>query len=244
MNVKVVSTSDSKVAAQQWIKSNWQGRCAHMYATVFDQANQGHCIFHDQPCATAGVIDCLMSGFPCQAWTRLRGAAKATTPPSDHWGWAVTFSDAMMILDKFTVLGGIAEQVLGFADADHYSDPAALEGCASPFKLFIKYLESRGFSHVTLRLNMNAWLSYPPRDRLYTFYASEAIGGIAAIRFFEATVKDCFELQFVRQTILSGSLRLVGNGGVGFLAGGNCFALVLMRRVVFCILGSRRPSSL
>ncbi len=191
MSVKTVSASDPKIASQQWIKNNWSGLCSHMYDNLHNQTTGGHCIMHDKKCVPDPDVDCYMTGTACQAWTRQRAQAKEGTPASDHWGWAVTFSDMLAFVDSHEVAGGIAEQVIGFADDDKHSDPAALCGERSPYKLFIKSLETRHYFHITFRLNMSTWLTQPPRNRLYIIYLKESLGGEAAIAWMQGAMKDC-----------------------------------------------------
>ena len=135
--------------------------------------------------------DCFFTGMPCQAWTRLRDKRSGASP-CQHPGWKVTFQDFFEILDSSLtkILGGIAEQVMGFADAGRKSTSEALEGEASPFALFLKKLRSRGYFVTTVRLNLSTWLSEPARDGLYIIYVSRVLGGQDALRWIERAIQD------------------------------------------------------
>ena len=167
--MKTVSASDLKKAAQRWISNNYVGKCTHLFPSFSDQLNSRNCIFHEGACAGRSRIDCLVTGMPCQAWTRLRFADKVDIPAHQHPGWGVTFADFFGFLQAHEVLGGIAEQVMGFADAD-LSSNEHLEGHNSPCDMFVARLHALGYFVSTYRLNMSSWLHYPKRDRMYIVY--------------------------------------------------------------------------
>jgi hypothetical protein len=218
MNIKVASASDPKPASYKFFKGNWSGMCAHFYRNMHEQAVGGACVMHPgKNCASTGTVDCFGTGTPCQGWSRLRGKSKGVTAPSDHDGWSVTFKDTFEFIDGREVLGGIAEQVVGFADTDRHSDPAALQGEPSPYRLFLKMLEVRGFKHTTFRLNMKHWLRYPGRDRLYIVYVSDTLGGVEAIKWMEGAMQDLFRVRWIRYARISyvgGAGHLVLSGSV------------------------------
>jgi hypothetical protein len=138
------------------------------------------------------VLDCFMTGMPCQAWTRQRDRSSAgQVANSSHRGWKVTFSDYFDILDtmKGRIRGGISEQVMGFAEPDTRST-IDLDGYTSPLKLFQARLRERGFYSTTLKLNMGPWLDQPPRDRLYVIWVGDALGGAAAATWIQNAIQD------------------------------------------------------
>ncbi len=192
--VDVVAASDSKPAAAKFIGDNWSHRVKHCYDDMESLGRGGgHCLLHDGTCKIPGlsITDFVFTGMPCQAWTRNRTRDSSQCSPADHSGWKVTFAKFFGILDSslIKINGGIAENVMGFADEDTRSG-IALKGHKSPYHLFVAELRSRGYVTKTFRLDMAAWLDEPPRERLYVVWISEALGGMEALRWIERTVKD------------------------------------------------------
>lgn len=195
LEITCAAGCDLKPAAQRFVFNNWSRRVAHYFHRLEDLVDGcGRCVVHDRfascrpPCGL--VIDCLVTGTPCQAWSRNRD--KRSLPPAKHSAWHVTFGTLMDLLDchHIKIMGGISEQVVGFAEQDRLSGVDHLEGHKSPWELFCSKLRSRGFHVTTLRLNSNAWLSFPPRDRLYIVWVSDALGGADALRAIEKVVQE------------------------------------------------------
>ena len=120
----------------------------------------------------------------------MRNSEKAKCPPDKHFGWHVAFVEFFSFLDSHTVRGGVSEQVLGFEDTDHKSDPASLEGFRSPHDLYVHKLRQRGFAVRTLKLDMNDWISAPHRARMYIVFVDASLGGEEAADWIEAASKD------------------------------------------------------
>lgn len=189
MRLRTVSGSDSKPAAQAFFFSHFAREVGHYFRTLSGQAHGGYCLQHQRECSVrGGKLDLLVTGTPCQAWTRLRDKSK--TASSDHEGWNTTFEDFFALLDGTPVAGGIAEQVMGFADTDNLSSKAALKGHQAPYFLFVDELQRRGYRCATFRLNMDVWVTEPPRQRLYIVYVSEELGGLKGLDHIERVVQD------------------------------------------------------
>ena len=106
----------------------------------------------------------------------------------------MTFADFFGFLQAHEVLGGIAEQVMGFADAD-LSSNEHLEGHNSPYDMVVARLQALGYFVSTYRLNMSSWLHYPKRDRMYMVYLKAELGGASAIAWIDAAMQDWPEQQ-------------------------------------------------
>jgi hypothetical protein len=186
-----LSASDCKPAARHWIRSNYCEAVPHLYEDFEDQIRRTGCVMHGALCDDPSPlsVDLLVTGMPCQAWSRLRSMSD-TTKPSDHPGWKVSFQLFFEFLRTHRVRGGIAEQVLGFGDVDQRSDVEALEGWSSPMQLFLHKLREAGFTVSVFRLNMTAWLRSPPRDRYYIVYLSAELGGRSGMDYIEASMQD------------------------------------------------------
>ena len=195
MSVKTVFGCDKKHAAQNFVAANWSDRVGHFFEQMASiTTGGGTCTLHHAQCRVpqGAVIDCMITGMPCQPWSRQRGD-KQKVPPKQHDGWAATFTDFFEILDSeiMSIQGGISEQVMGFADKLNQSqDEEALEGHESPFRLFLSKLHSRGFHTTTLRVNMTAWINEPPRERLYIIWVSDMLGGKEALQWMEKTYQE------------------------------------------------------
>ncbi len=126
MSVEMIAVADSKRSAQRFIADNWGCKVGHSFTDLEDLAGaSSHCTLHDSVCKVVPftIVDCFVTGNPCQAWTRQRTRDAANLAPALHPGWEVTFVKFFKVLDSSGVKmsGGIAEQVLGFADPDHRS---------------------------------------------------------------------------------------------------------------------------
>lgn len=193
LRVKTVFAADRKLAAQQFITNNFRSCCGHLFPSLEDVVGGGDCKFHGASCNINSfhpMVHCLVSGLPCQAWTRLRYADKDAKPPDEHEGWNTKFKTFFEYLDANDIQGGIDEQVLGFADTDNRSSTESLKGHRSPFDLFVHELKSRNFWVTTFRLNMAAWLEFPPRERLYIVYLKESLGGKSGIKWIDGAMQE------------------------------------------------------
>jgi hypothetical protein len=109
MNINTIAASDRKPAARRFLLNNRAADIAHLFSSFEDQLHGIGCLKHgpaECDAHAAPATDCFVSGLPCQAWSRLRAADKTSTPPSSHYGWALTFDTFFRFLAEHAIKGG------------------------------------------------------------------------------------------------------------------------------------------
>ena len=99
---------------------NHAGKFRHVFASLEDQLQPSRCCMHSDsdtcdPLAGESVVDLLVTGSPCDPFSKMRCKRFRTDDVKNHVDYGTTMRHVVDMYMKFEPRVGILEQVLGFS---------------------------------------------------------------------------------------------------------------------------------